>query len=323
MADSDPLAAHFESHRPHLRSVAYRMLGSLSDADDAVQEGWLRLSRADTAGIDNFGGWLTTVVARICLDMLRTRESRREEHVGSATAHLPEPVVSLADHEAEHDPEHAALLADSVGLALLVALETLAPTERLAFVLHDVFGVPFEEIAPIVGRSPAAARQLASRARRRIRQVKGATAAPDADLSQQRQVVNAFLAAARDGDFAALLEVLDPDVVLRADRAAVPTPTAAPPSTLTAAGGPSGVRGARVVAEQALTFIRLAPFAQPVLVNGTPGFLVSPHGKPFAVLAFTVANGRIATIDVVTNPTRLARIAGTARPNDYAGTGPA
>ena len=331
MAESDSLAAGFETHRPHLRSVAYRMLGSLSDADDAVQESWLRLSRAGSAGVDNLGGWLTTVVARICLDMLRSRESRREDHVGATAAHLPEPVVSIPDSDAGHDPEHAALLADSVGLALLVALETLAPAERLVFVLHDVFAVPFEQIAPIVCRSSAAARQLASRARRRVRGVKGAAAAPDADLAHQRRLVNAFLAAARDGSFSALLEILDPDVVLRSDRAAVaaPTPTTGPPTAPVLVGGPSEVRGARIVAEQALTFTRLAPFAQPVLVNGTPGFLVAPHGKPFAVLAFTVSAGRIATIDVVTSPTRLARLARLAllarptNPDDYAGTGPA
>ena len=214
MDEHDWLAERFEENRTHLRAVAYRMLGSLSEADDAVQESWLRLSRSDTSGVENLGGWLTTVVARVCLDMLRSRKSRREEPLD---VHVPEPIVS---REAGTDPEHEALLADSVGLALLVVLETLAPAERLAFVLHDMFAVPFDEIAPIVGRSPAAARQLASRARRRVQGC--GRALPDADLTRQREVVDAFLAAARGGDFDALLAVLDPDVVLRADRAAVP-----------------------------------------------------------------------------------------------------
>ena len=230
MDEHDWLAERFEANRTHLRAVAYRMLGSLSEADDAVQEAWLRLSRSDTSGVENLGGWLTTVVARVCLDMLRSRKSRREEPLG---AHVPEPIVSREDGI---DPEHEALLADSVGLALLVVLETLAPAERLAFVLHDMFAVPFDEIAPIVGRSPAAARQLASRARRRVQ---GAATAPDADLTRQREVVDAFLAASRGGDFDALLAVLDPDVVLRADRAAVQ------------AGASREVRGAAAVAEHA------------------------------------------------------------------------
>jgi RNA polymerase sigma factor (sigma-70 family) len=212
MAEYDILAEGFEEKRTKLRAVAYRMLGSISEADDAVQEAWLRLSRSDTGEIENLGGWLTTVVASVCLDMLRSRRSRREEPLG---LHVPDPIVSRADGI---DPEHEALLSDSVGLALLVVLETLSPTERLAFVLHDMFGVPFEEIAPIVGRSPAASRQLASRARRRVR---GAAPAPDADLSRQREVVDAFLAASRDGDFDTLVAVLDPDVVLRADSGAV------------------------------------------------------------------------------------------------------
>ena len=231
MDEHEWLAERFEANRTHLRAVAYRMLGSLSEADDAVQEAWLRLSRSDTSGVENLGGWLTTVVARVCLDMLRSRKSRREEPLD---AHVPEPIVSREDGI---DPEHEALLADSVGLALLVVLETLAPAERLAFVLHDMFAVPFDEIAPIVGRSPTAARQLASRARRRVQ---GAATVPDADLTRQREVVDAFLAASRGGDFDALLAVLDPDVVLRADRAAVP------------AGASREVRGAAAVAEQAL-----------------------------------------------------------------------
>src|SRR5919198_1193351 len=231
MDDDEFLAGRFEEHRAHLRKVAYRMLGSVSEADDAVQEAWLRLSRSDTSDVENLGGWLTTVVGRVCLDMLRRRTSRREDPL---EAHLPDPIVSHADGI---DPEHEALLADAVGLALLVVLESLGPAERLAFVLHDMFAVPFEEIAPIVGRSPAAARQLASRARRRVR---GAAAVPEAHLTRQREVVDAFLAAARGGDFDALLAVLDPDVVLRADRGAVPP------------GASRVVRGARAVATQAL-----------------------------------------------------------------------
>src|SRR6266699_1241362 len=227
--DEEFLVQRFESHRTHLRSVAYRMLGSQTDADDALQEAWLRLSRSDTSGVENLGGWLTTVVARVCLDMLRSRESRREEPLG---VHVPDPIVSREDGI---DPEHEALLADSVGLALLVVLDTLNPAERLAFVLHDLFAVPFDEIAPIVGRSPTAARQLASRARRRVR---GAATVPDPDLTGQREVVEAFLAAARDGNFDALLAVLDPDVVHRADRADVH------------AGASREVRGAPDVAKQ-------------------------------------------------------------------------
>src|SRR5438067_1495687 len=227
MDEHDWLAERFEEHRPHLRAVAYRLLGSLSEAEDAVQDAWLRLSRSDTSGVENLGGWLTTVVGRVCLNMLQARTSRREEPLG---AHGSEPIVSREDGT---DPEHEALLADAVGPALLVVLDTLAPAERVAFVLHDVFAVPFEEIAAIVGRSPAAARQLASRARRRVR---GAATAPDADLTRQREVVDAFLAASRAGDFDALLAVLDPDVVLRADRAAVQ------------AGAAREVRGAAAVA---------------------------------------------------------------------------
>jgi RNA polymerase sigma factor (sigma-70 family) len=285
--DHDWLAERFEAHRTHLRGVAYRMLGSLSDADDAVQEAWIHLSRSDTSGVENLGGWLTTVVARVCLDMLRSRTSRREEPLG---AHLPDPIVRRADGV---DPEQDALLAEGVGLALLVVLQTLAPAERLAFVLHDMFAVPFDEIAPIVGRSPAATRQLASRARRRVR---GAATVPDADLARQREVVDAFLAAARHGDFDALLAVLDQDVVLRADRGAVP------------AGARREVRGAPAVAEQALTFSWLAQFARPALVNGAAGVVVAPRGRPFSVLGFTVTHGKIVEIDILADPARLRRL---------------
>jgi RNA polymerase sigma factor (sigma-70 family) len=285
--ERDWLAERFEANRTHLRAVAYRMLGSVSEADDAVQESWLRLSRSDASGVENLRAWLTTVVARVSLDMLRSRKSRREEPLGP---HVPEPIVSREDGV---DPEHEALLADSVGLALLVVLETLAPPERLAFVLHDMFGVPFDEIAPIVGRSPAAARQLASRARRRVR---GAGAVPDVDLARQREVVDAFLAAARGGDFEALVAVLDPDVVLRVDRGAIP------------AGASREVRGAPAVAEQVGRFVRLAPFARPALVNGAAGFVVAPRGRPVAVAGFTVARGKIVEIDLLADPARLREL---------------
>jgi RNA polymerase sigma factor (sigma-70 family) len=285
------LAEQFEAHRRRLRAVAYRMLGSLSEADDAVQEAWLRLSRADSGGVENLGGWLTTVVARVCLDMLRSRRTRREEPLG---VHLPDPIVSLAD---EADPEQEALLADSVGLALLAVLEHLAPAERLAFVLHDVFAVPFDEIAPIIGRSAATARQLASRARRRVA---GAAVMPDADLARQRAAVDAFLAAARGGDFEALLTVLDPDVVLRADRGTAPP------------GASRTIRGAPAVARQALAFSgRAAPglIVRRALVNGAAG-LVSwrADGQVFSVLGFTVARGKIVAIDVLADPERLGRL---------------
>jgi RNA polymerase sigma factor (sigma-70 family) len=288
MDEGDWLAERFEANRAHLRAVAYRMLGSLSEADDAVQGAWLRLSRSGTSGVENLGGWLTTLVARECLDMLRARTSRREELLG---VHLPDPVVSHADGV---DPEQEALLAEGVGLALLVVLETLAPAERIAFVLHDTFAVPFEEIAAIVGRSPAAARQLASRARRRVR---GAAAVPDADLARQRAVVDAFLAAARRGDFDALVAVLDPDVMVRADRGAAPT------------GVSMVVRGAAAVAEQALSFARRrARFAQPALVNGAAGVVVAPHGRLFAVMGFTVTGGKIVEIEVIADPARLRQL---------------
>jgi RNA polymerase sigma-70 factor, ECF subfamily len=284
MTEADLLADQFEANRAHLRAVAYRMLGSVSEADDAVQEAWLRLSRADAAAIGNLGGWLTTVVGRVCLDMLRARRTRREQPMGD---HLPEPIV---DAEAGVDPEHEALLADSVGLALLVVLETLSPAERLAFVLHDMFAVPFDEIAPIVGRSPDAARQLASRGRRRVR---GTPSMPDTDLERQREVVRAFLAAARGGDFEGLLALLDPDVVLRVDRGG---------RTLTE------VVGARTVADRALGFARLARFARPALVNGAAGFVVAVRGRPLAVSGFTVVGGRIARIDLLADRARLRRM---------------
>jgi RNA polymerase sigma factor (sigma-70 family) len=284
VTDRDLLAQQFEHHRAHLHAVAYRMLGSVSEAEDAVQESWLRLSRTNTSAVENLGGWLTTVVARVALDMLRARKSRHEEYVGSW---LPEPLVD----ERAADPEHEAVLADSVGLALLVVLDMLAPAERLAFVLHDMFGMPFEEIAPIVERTPAAARQLASRARRRVR---GAAPVPDPDLAQQRRVVDAFLAASRAGDFDALLEVLDPDVVFRVDTGGV-APPARPP-----------VVGAEAVARQVLARgTPLAPLARPAIVNGSAGAVVAIEGRTLAVVAFTVSNGRIVEIDVVADRSKL------------------
>jgi RNA polymerase sigma-70 factor (ECF subfamily) len=285
--EGDWLAERFEEKRGHLRAVAYRMLGSLSEADDAVQEAWLRLSRSDPSGVENLGGWLRTVVARVCLDMLRSRTSRREE---SLSTHVPDPIVGRGDG---FDPEHEVLLADSIGLALLVVLETLTPAERLAFVLHDMFAVPFEEIAPIVGRSPTAARQLASRARRRMQ---GAAPVPDADLTTQREVVNAFLAASRDGDFDALLTVLDPDVVLRLDRGAVPS------------GASQVVRGASAVTKLGFRFSGLGWLAQPALVNGAAGVVVTRDGRPFSVVGFTVRRGKIVAIDILADPARLRRL---------------
>jgi RNA polymerase sigma factor (sigma-70 family) len=285
MAEHDWLAERFEEHRTRLRAVAYRMLGSVAESEDAVQEAWLRLSRQDARGIENLGGWLTTVVARVCLTMLQSRRARREEPLD---AHVPDPIVSLDD---EIDPEQQALLADSVGLALLVVLDTLPPAERLAFVLHDMFDVPFDEIAPIVGRSPVAARQLASRARRRIK----GTPVPDADRTRQREVVEAFLAAARAGDFQALVELLDPEVVLRADAGAV-------------ARASRAVRGAEAVAGQALAFAGLAPFARAALVNGAAGIVAARGGRPVAVLGFTVAGGKIVEIDILADRSRLAQL---------------
>src|SRR5215208_2380812 len=287
MDERDFLAEQFEEHRPHLRAVAYRMLGSTAEADDAVQEAWLRLSRSDASEIDNLGGWLTTVVARVCLNALRARRRHGEEPLGP---HVPDPVVDAADGSS---PEHEALLADSVGLALLVVLETLPPAERLAFVLHDMFGVPFDEIAPIVDRSPEAARQLASRARRRVR---GAAPQPDPDRARQREVVEAFFAASREGDFEALVAVLDPDVVLHADVGGVPS------------GASRELRGAQAVAEQALTFSQFAPFARPALVNGAAGVAVAPRGRPFSVMGFTVSGGKIVEIDILADPARLRQL---------------
>jgi RNA polymerase sigma-70 factor (ECF subfamily) len=283
VTDNDVLAEEFERHRRRLRTVAYRMLGSVSESEDAVQEAWLRLNRAGGGSIDNLGGWLTTVVARVCLDLLRARRARREDYVGSW---LPEPVFTVDAHP---DPEQDALVADSVGLALLVVLETLTPAERLAFVLHDMFGLPFDEIAPIAGRSSEATRQLASRARRRVR---GADVNPDADLAEQRRVVDAFLAASRNGDFDGLIAVLDPDVVFRLD-------------TGQDVGEP--VVGAGAVARRVLARgTRLAPLARPALVNGAAGAVVGPPARPFAVVGFTVSGGRIVEIDLITNPAKLA-----------------
>jgi RNA polymerase sigma factor (sigma-70 family) len=287
MDEHEWLAERFEEHRTHLRAVAYRMLGSVSEADDAVQESWLRLSRSDASDIENLGGWLTTVVARVCLNMLRSRATRREEPM---SAYVPDPIVSQVG---ELNPDDEVLLADSVGLALLVVLETLAPAERLAFVLHDMFAVPFDEIAPMVERSPTAARQLASRARRRVQ---GAAAVPDPDLDRQREVVDAFFAAARDGDFDALVAVLHPDVVLRSDGGAVRP------------GASFVMRGAREVAESALSFARMSPFVRPALVNGAAGVVVAPHGRPFSVMGFTVRDGKIVEIDGIADPERLRRL---------------
>jgi RNA polymerase sigma-70 factor (ECF subfamily) len=286
MAEHKWLAQRFEENRSHLRAVAYRMLGSLGEADDAVQEAWLRLSRSDSSAIENLKGWLTTVVARVCLDMMRSRK-RREEPLG---AHVPEPI---ADSGQGSDPEREALPADSVGLALLVVLDRLTPAERFAFVLHDMFDVPFDNIARIVGRSADAARQLASRARRRVQ---GAGSVPDADLSQQREVVDAFLTALRGGDFEGLLAVLDPDVVVRADEAG-----ARP-------GAPREVRGARVWAKQALGFSQSARFARPALVNGVVGAVLAPGGRLLRVIRFTMTRGKIVQIDVVADPARLGEL---------------
>ena len=284
MDEHDWLAEAFEANRKHLRAVAYRMLGSLTEADDAVQESWLRLSRSGASGVENLGGWLTTVVARVCLDMLRSRKSRREEPL---EAQAGEPIAS---GENGIDPEHEALLADSVGLAMLVVLEKLAPAERVAFVLHDMFAVPFDEIAPIVRRSPAAARQLASRARRRVQ---GGEAAGDTDLARQREIVDAFLAASRGGDFAALLAVLDPDVVLRADGVAV------------AMGALKLVRGAEAVAG---TFSGRARVAKPALINGAVGAVWAQDGRPRVVFGITITGGKIVEIEMIADPERLGEL---------------
>jgi len=285
MDERDWLAQRFQEHRPRLRAVAYRMLGSTSEADDALQEAWIRLSRSNASEIDNLEAWLVTVVGRVALNMLRSRKTRREEPLD---VRVPDPIIDAADGS---DPEHEALLADSVGLALLVVLETLTPAERLAFVLHDMFAVPFEEIAPIVERSPEATRQLASRARRRVR---GAAPVPDADLTAQWEVVEAFLTAARDGDFDALVAVLDPDVVLRAD------------------GGLTGlsqhVQGAETVARQALLWSRVDLTMRRALINGAAGVVTFLHGQPFSIAAVTIRNGKIVEIDFLLDPARLARL---------------
>jgi RNA polymerase sigma-70 factor (ECF subfamily) len=284
--EHDRLAARFEAQRTHLRAVAYRMLGSLSDADDAVQETWIRLSHADTSDVQNLGGWLTTVVGRVCVDMLRSRKARREEPLD---VHVPDPVVSRMDGI---DPEDEALLADSVGLALLVVLDALAPAERLALVLHDMFAVPYDEIAPLLGRSPNAAAQLASRARRRVQD----TATPDGDLTRQREVVDAFFTAARRGDFDGLVTVLDPGIVLRSDGGAMRP------------GVSKLIGGAASVAQQALTFAQLSPFVRPALVNGATGVIVAPHGRLISIMGFIVRREKITEIDVLADPERLRRL---------------
>jgi len=285
MDQQEWLAQEFEAQRPHLRAVAYRMLGSLSEADDAVQDAWLRLARADTSEVENLRAWLTTVVARVALNTLRARNTRREQ---ALDAHVPDPIIDSSEGT---NPEHEALLADSVGLALLIVLEQLTPPERLAFVLHDMFAVPFEEIAPIVERSPEATRQLASRARRRVR---GADPVPDADLAAQWEVVEAFLAAARDGNFEALVAVLDPDVELRADRGLT--------------GASQHLRGAETVASQALQFRRLDLTMRRALVNGAAGMVTFLNDRPFSICAVTIKNGRIAELNFLADTERLARL---------------
>ena len=283
MEHTDWLNEQFEQHRPHLRAVAYRMLGSLSDADDAVQDSWLRFSRADTSDVENLKAWLTTVVSRVSLNMLRSRQTRRED---GYAPHMPDPII---DSPNGTDPEHQALLADSVGVALLVVLDTLSPPERLAFVLHDIFAVPFDEIAPIVDRTPEAARQLASRARRRVQ---GEPTVPDTDLERQRELVDAFMAAARNGDFEALLAVLDPEVVVRAD---------------SGVGIERELRGAAVVARNASAFHRLGLLTRPAVVNGVAGAVaLRDDGSAFSVGAFTVRGGKIVAIDFLADPVRLA-----------------
>jgi RNA polymerase sigma factor (sigma-70 family) len=288
MRDRDLLAERFEEQRPQLRRIAYRMLGTIDEADDAVQEAWIRLSRTDASAVDNLGAWLTTVVSRVSLDMLRARRSRREEFVGSW---MPEPIVALDDGPS---PEDEALIADGVGLALYVVLETLTPGERLAFVLHDMFAMPFDEIATIVGRSPDAARQLASRARRRVQ---GARAEPDVDLVEQRRVVDAFFEAARRGDFDSLLEILDPEVTLRVD-AGPDSPLAQEP-----------IVGAEAVVGEARKWSSMSPFARSAIVNGVAGAVIARPGQPpFSVVAFTIANGRVTALDFIVDPAKLARV---------------
>jgi RNA polymerase sigma factor (sigma-70 family) len=285
MNQQEWLAQQFEDHRPHLRAVAYRMLGSLSEADDAVQDAWLRLSRTDTSEVENLGSWLTTVVARVALNMLRARSTRREQPLD---VHVPDPIIDPADGS---NPEHEALLADSVGLALLVVLETLTPAERLAFVLHDMFAVPFDEIAPIMERTPEATRQLASRARRRVR---GAAPVPDADLTTQWEVVEAFLAAAREGNFDALIAVLDPEVVLRAD--------------FGLAGIPLHVQGAETIASRAVLWSRVDLTMRRALINGAAGVVTFLRGRPFSIAALTVKDGKIVEIDFLADPKRIAQL---------------
>jgi RNA polymerase sigma-70 factor, ECF subfamily len=297
MDDQIRLTETFESRRGQLRAVAFRMLGSVSEADDAVQEAWLRLHRADTGDVENLGGWLTTVVSRVCLDMLRSRKSRREDLLSDIAPHV------TAGQAARSDPEREALLADSVGPALLVVLDALTPPERLAFVLHDMFAMPFDEIAPIVDRSPSAARQLASRARRRVR---GIDAATDADLGRQHEVVSAFIAAARDGDFDELLRLLDPDVVLRADAAVVEAATAR--QALGAPTVSSLMRGAPTVAK---ALAGRARGAQRALIDGAPGAVWAPDGQPRAVFEFTIVDSRIVAIELLADPTHLGQIAVT------------
>jgi RNA polymerase sigma-70 factor (ECF subfamily) len=284
MNESEWLTERFEQHRPYLRSVAYRMLGSVSETDDALQEAWLRIRGHDPAPVESMRGWLTTVVARVCLNMLRSRKARREE----LSVHVPDPVVAVE----EDDPEHEILLADSVGLALLVVLDSLTPAERLAFVLHDVFGLPFAEIATALDRSEAATQQLASRARRRLRD----SPEPDRDLARCRSVVDAFFAASRDGDFDALLNVLDPDVELRIDGGVL------------RAGASLLLQGADDVAAHTATYSKLYPFVRPALVNGAAGAVVAPQQRVFSVMAFTVTNGKIVQIDVLLDPERLERL---------------
>jgi RNA polymerase sigma-70 factor (ECF subfamily) len=294
VSEKNLLADRFEAERPGLRAVAYRMLGSVAEAEDAVQEAWLKLGRTDVTEVRNLGAWLTTVVGRICLDMLRSRTSRREEPMPEqdGQVRLPDPVVTGLSRV---DPEREILIADSVGIALMIVLETLSPAERLAFVLHDMFDVPFDDIAPILGRNAAATRQLASRARRRVQ---GATPAADTDLARKRDVVNAFLTASRGGDFEALLTVLDPDVVARSDGGTLV------PSVLR--------RGAADVASQAITFARFAADARLVLVNGTPGAVSFADGRPLSVMSFTIRDGRVIGLDILTDPQRLAALGLTA-----------
>jgi RNA polymerase sigma-70 factor (ECF subfamily) len=286
-SEQQDLASRFEQNRDRLWAVAFRMLGASGEADEAVQEAWLRLDRSDAEEIESLPSWLTTVVARISLDMLRARKARREEPLGP---HVPDPIVSPVGGA---DPEHEAVVADSVGLAMLGVLETLSPEERLAFVLHDTFSVPFEQVAELIDRSPVAARKAASRARKRV---EAEETAPDVDLDRQREVVDAFFAASREGDFDALVGVLDPDVVIRADGG-----TARPSATHV-------IRGAVEVASRAMTFARLSPFVRPVLVNGVAGVVVAPEGRPFSVMAFTVARGGIVAIDVLADPDRLQHL---------------